>query len=235
MIPRPATATAVCRRSEAAGADASPVECREDSVHGLLSIDVGSVMRETLARTQADLVTRPTGRAVREAIEGRIACSRPPVSVSVIDLTRIRVLDFSCADEVVARLLLRYLPPERPRDAFFLFRAVKEVHGHALGEVLARHGLAAVCTFGGGGFRLLGTVSRAERQVWFTLEQRERIHPGASASLFGEGGRALLGRLCERRLAYRDPASGSVALSALARTVGSPNPHTPPTHPGALP
>lgn len=187
--------------------------------NGRPGIDVGRVMREALAAPHADLVTRPTGRAVREAIEGRIARSRPPVSVSLIDLTRIRVLDFSCADEVVAKLLLRYLPPERPRDAFFLFRAVKEVHGHALGEVLARHGLAAVCTFGDGDFRLLGTVSREERRVWFTLEQRERILPGASASLLGTGGRALLGQLHDRRLSYHEPGGGAVALSALARTL----------------
>ena len=195
--------------------------------NGGLDIDVGRVVRETMATPHADLVTRPTGRAVREAIEGRIARSRPPVSVSLIDLTRIRVLDFSCADEVVAKLLLRYLPRERPRDAFFLFRAVEEVHGHALGEVLARHGLAAVCTFGDGDFRLLGTVSREERRAWFTLERRERILPGASASLLGAEGRALLGLLCERRLAYRDPGGGSAALSALARTLRAATPHPP--------
>ena len=187
--------------------------------NGRLGIDVGRVMRETLATPRADLVTRPTGRAVREAIEARIARSRRPVSVSLIDLTRIRVLDFSCADEVVAGLLLRYLPPERPRDAFFLFRAVEEVHAHAVGEVLARHGLAAVCTFGGGGFRLVGSASRGERAVWSVLERRGRILRGDPASLLGTGGRALLRRLCERRLAYRDPAGGSAALSALARTL----------------
>lgn len=195
--------------------------------NGLIGIDVGRVMRETLATPHADLVTRPTGRAVREAIEGRIARHPPPVSVSVIDLTRVRVLDFSCADEVVAKLLLRYLPPERPRDAFFLFRAVEEVHGHAVGEVLARHELAAVCTFGEDDFRLLGTVSREERRVWFALEQRERIRPGALASPPDMGGRALLAQLHERRLAYRDPAGGSVALSALSRTLRSQTPHPP--------
>ena len=198
--------------------------------NGRLGIDVGAIMREALASPHADLVTRPTGRAVREAIEARIARSRPPVSVSLIDFTRIRVLDFSCADEVVAKLLLRYLPPERPHDAFFLFRAVKEVHGHAVGEVLARHGLAAVCTFGDGAFRLVGTVSRSEHAAWSVLEQRERILRGNSASLLGAGGRALLGRLCARRLAYRDSAGGSAALTSLARTLRTQTRDTPDSH-----
>lgn len=186
---------------------------------GRSGIDVSAIVRDALASPHADLVTRPTGRAVREAIEARIAPSRPPVSVSLVDFTRVRLIDFSCADEVVAGLLLRHLPPGRPRDAFFLFRAVEEVHGHAVGEVLARHGLAAVCNFGGGRFRLVGSASRGERAAWSVLERRERIGHGDSASLLGPGGRAVLGRLCERRLAYRDSSGGSAALTALARTL----------------
>ena len=182
-----------------------------------LSVDVSAIMRDTFAWLHSDLVTRPTGRAVRQAIEERIVCSPPRVSVSLIDLSSVRVLDFSCADEVVAKMLLRYLPRERPRNAFFLFRAVEEVHGHAVGEVLARHGLAAVCTFGDDAFRLLGTVSPEERAAWSTLEQRGRIPTGTSVSLLGADGPALLTQLSERRLAYRDPSGGSAALSALAR------------------
>ena len=182
-----------------------------------LAIDVGALMRNLLASPNANLVTRPTGRAVREAIEGELAGVPRRVSVSVIDLTDIRVLDFSCADEVVAKLLLRYLPPERPGNVFFLFRAVEEVHGHAVGEVLARHGLAAVCDFGEGEFRLLGPATPEERAAWSALEQRERIGAGAPASLLGSRGDALLRRLSERRLVYWDPAGSASALSALAR------------------
>ena len=182
-----------------------------------LAIDVGALMRSLLASPNANLVTRPTGRAVRDAIEVELAGVPRQVSVSVIDLTGIRVLDFSCADEVVAKLLLRYLPPERPGNVFFLFRAVEEVHGHAVGEVLARHGLAAVCDFGEGDLRLLGRATSEERAAWSALEQRERIGAGASASLLGSRGDALLQRLAERRLAYCDPAGSASSLSALAR------------------
>ncbi len=193
-----------------------PAQGRRD---GHLGIDVGAMMREALASKHANLVTRPTGRAVREAIERRMVRDPPPLSVALIDLTRIRVLDFSCADEVVAGLLLRYLPPERPHDAFFLFRAVEEVHGHAVSEVLARHRLAAVCTFGKGDFRLLGAVSREEREAWSVLERHGSIAPDRSESLLGARGPALLGRLSERRLAFRYPAGVSMALSALSHTL----------------
>ena len=200
------------------------------SPNGRLGIDVGAIMRETLSSPRRDLVTRPTGRAVRQAIEGRIARSPPQVSVSLIDLSRIRVLDFSCADEVVAKLLLRYLPPERPSNAFFLFRAVEEVHGHAVDEVLTRHGLAAVCTFGDDAFSLLGSLPPEEHAGWSVLERQGRIEPDTSASLLGAEATALLRQLSERRLAYRHAAGGASALSALARTIRTPNN---PIHPGA--
>lgn len=163
----------------------------------------------------ANLVTRPTGRAVRAAIEAELD-GGGRVSVSVIDLTGVRVLDFSCADEVVAGLLLRYLPADRPGDVFFLFRAVEEVHGHAVSEVLARHGLAAVCDFGGGGWRILGRATTEERAAWSALERSGRIGAGDSGSLLGAGGEELLLRLSQRRLAYRDPAGRASSLSGLA-------------------
>ena len=164
----------------------------------------------------ANLVTRPTGRAVRAAIEAELDGGGRRASASVIDLTGVRVLDFSCADEVVAGLLLRYLPADRPGDVFFLFRAVEEVHGHAVSEVLARHGLAAVCNFGGGGWRILGRATTEERAAWSALERKGRIGAGDSGTLLGAGGEELLLRLSERRLAYRDPAGRASALSDLA-------------------
>ena len=178
---------------------------------------MGALLRSLPASPNADLVTRPTGRAVREAIEGKLADTPAQVAVSVIDFTGIRVLDFSCADEIVARLLLRYLPPARPGNVFFLFRGVQEVHGHAVAEVLARHGLAAVCDFAEGTFKLLGPTRPEERAAWSTLEQMERIELGGSASLLGSRGDATLRRLSERRLAYLDPSGGTSSISALAR------------------
>ena len=175
-------------------------------------------MRDVLASPNANLVTRPTGRAVREAIEARLDGAGQQVFVSVIDLTGVRVLDFSCADEVVAGLLLRYLPPERPSNVFLLFRAVQEVHGHAVGEVLARHGLAAVCDFGEGDWRLLGPTTMEEYAVWIALEHRKRIGAGTLRSLLDARSEALLRRLSERRLACFDPEIGASSLSALVRS-----------------
>ncbi len=182
-----------------------------------LSIDVAAIARGTVDSPRPNLVTRPTGRAVREAIEARLVHITRSLSVALIDLTRVRILDFSCADEVVAKLLLRYLEPDRPGDTFFLFRTVGDLHRHAVGEVLGRHGLAAVCDFGDGRFQLLGPASSEERAAWTTLERRERILPGDFQSALGDQGESLLQGLAARRLAHQSVDGSTAALSALAR------------------
>lgn len=133
-----------------------------------------------------------------------------------MDLRRVQILDFSCADEVVAKLVLRYLGPDRPGNVFFLFRAVEELHRNAVEEVLRRHRLAAACDVGDRRFELLGHVAQAERSAWANLERCGRIDPGAGAGLGREEARALRG-LADRRLAYVGGGGEFWALSAATR------------------
>ena len=50
-------------------------------------------------------------------------------SLTVIDLTHVGMIDFSCADEVIAKLVLRYCEDDPPHDAYFLFRGITESLG----------------------------------------------------------------------------------------------------------
>ena len=184
-----------------------------------LLVDV-SVLSPAASRPGFHLVTRPTGRkvraAIRAAIEDGLAGAGGAPVVIVVDLTRITILDFSCADEVVAKLLVRHLDQDRPRDAFFLFRALEVNHRRAFEEVLQRHGLAAACDLGGGRCRLLGRASRDELRAWDELERRGAIPPGELASLDGDEGRRALGGLATRRLSFSREDGTALALSAIA-------------------
>ena len=178
------------------------------------SIDVGEIVQKSVAALYSNLVTRPTGRAVRHAIEEQLG-SPEIVSVSLIDFTEVRILDFSCADEVVAKLLLRYLRPDRPRNAFFLFRTVGELHLHAVEEVLHRQRLAAVCDVGKGKFELLGTTSEEERVAWDVLETHRSLATGDILGTLGTDGEPSLRLLTERRLVFQSGTDKVSALSAL--------------------
>jgi len=68
-------------------------------------IDVHAVLQESVSGVYADLVTRPTGRVVRERIERAMATAQDPVTVTRIDFTGVGCIDYSCADEIVAKLL----------------------------------------------------------------------------------------------------------------------------------
>jgi len=102
-------------------------------------IELSPVLHEALGATTCDLVTRPTGAAVRERIEAKI--SESPHPTTQLDFQAIRLLDFSCADEVVAKLLLRD-GGERPR--YVVLVNVDEAHCEAITHVLETHRLSVV-------------------------------------------------------------------------------------------
>lgn len=182
-----------------------------------ISIDVGAVLQGSVASLYAHLITRPTGRAVRMAIETQLQGAGAP-SLSLIDFSEVVIIDFSCADEVVAKLLLKYLHDE-VHDAFFVFRGVHEPHRDQIEVVLERHGLAAVAETHPGTFELLGVRTQGEASVWERLEQRGVVALDDVSGVFDtDGERAALASLSRRRLAFRSPVSGRVhALSRLVQ------------------
>ena len=179
----------------------------------VVRIDVRTIMGAGSTPPQSNLVTRPTGQRVRRAIQSMLRSCGSARLVSVIDLTGVVVLDYSCADEVIAKLVVRHLGRDRPSDAFFLFRASEANHRHALHDVLERQGLAAACDLGDG-YRLLGAVSADEDRAWRALELRGAISPGGLDAVVGDDAGRLLGALAGRRLTLTGPGGAAVALSA---------------------
>jgi hypothetical protein len=185
-----------------------------------VQIDVGQVLQRTVASLYAHLVTRPTGRAVRMAIEARLQTVGER-SLSLIDLSEVVILDFSCADEVVARLV-EDATRNPAHEAFFVFRGVREPHRDQIESVLDRRGLAAVAESEPGTFLLVGRRTDSEEHVWSEIERRGRMDPeDVEAIATGIEQRRAFDSLIERRLAFRSPVSGTVyALSRLVRPRG---------------
>ena len=187
-----------------------------DSQLDPVRIDVAMLVQRSVASLYSHLVTRPTGRAVRLAIESQLLEAGDP-SVSVIDFSEVTILDYSCADEVVARLIKAYLQDERPRDAFFLFRGVQDWHQEPIEVVLERQSLAAVIQPAEGQVQLVGTVSDVEREVWMEIERRGHLPAaGASEAFDTEDARMALARIVTRRLVFSGPEGGIHSLGALA-------------------
>lgn len=130
------------------------------------------MLRSVATLYNKHLVTRPTGQALRRGIESQLT-ELGALCLSVLDFTQVVVLDYSCADETVAKLLQRYLPDRRPVDAYFIARGVGDHHRETLEAVLVRHGLVLVAELNGRGAALLGESSPLEHAAWSALERRQ--------------------------------------------------------------
>ncbi len=168
-----------------------------------LLIDVGTVLRGTVCDLYSNLVTRPTGAAVRTAIERQVHEVGEPV-VTTIDFSQVSLLDFSCADEIVAKLLMRYADDDGPRG-YLLFSGIQDDHLDPIETVLEHHKLALVSWFEGNA-ELFGCVDREERRHWEAVRDAGPISPETLATMFGTEAResdAILERLRHRRLLMR--------------------------------
>jgi hypothetical protein len=124
------------------------------------TIRIGHLLREAVAAPYRNLVTRPTGAAVRTRIEETLAGSG--CLTAMLDFSEIELVDLSCADEVVAKLLLGV------RTAYFVvLQGLREDHHEAIDHVLIHHRLAvAAVPPGSREPRLLGWVRADARQAF---------------------------------------------------------------------
>ncbi|HSU15890.1 MAG TPA: hypothetical protein VLK66_17415 [Longimicrobium sp.] len=136
-----------------------------------------AVQRRSVTSLFSNLVTRPTGRAIRTGVESQIAEMEGPAAtpcLSVLDFSQVRVLDYSCADEIVARLLLRFVGDDRPSEAFFVLVGMQEHHEDAIEAVLERHSLLLVARDEEGVVKLMGAANPLHRAAWDALVRRGR-------------------------------------------------------------
>lgn len=165
------------------------------------TIKVSRVLRETVDTRYSDLVTRPTGAAVRTSIRATIASF--PDSVTILDFAEIGLVDFSCADEVVAKLLL-----DAPDGVFVILRGLREDHSEAIDHVLCHHDLAVVTQESPGATPgLLGHLAPDLREVLLLLYHRSSANVDSCATALSwplERACAALDALLRRRLVRGD-------------------------------
>jgi len=173
----------------------------------------------------SNLVTRPTGAAVRLVIEHQLD-EIGDHALAILDFSHVRLLDFSCADEIVAKLLLQYVSPDIPkREVYFVFYGMSESHIYAIDAVLERHGLALVTQLADGNPCLMGTVDGEERQIWEAMSELGSGGPADVATASGLDPARVehgLDHLWRRRLVIRQDdgyvslRGGQAAFSTLA-------------------
>lgn len=169
-------------------------------------IDVRSALRDSVAGDYTDLVTRNTGARVRSVIERQIA-GLADGSVVFLDFTHIGILDRSCADEIICKLMIPLTADRPSRDGYVVFNGVTEDHLEIIEGVLSAHGLALVVQVSDGIVRLVGAVTDDERRCWEHVMQYGAAQPdgvAARTGMAGEACNAMLESLARRRLLRRE-------------------------------
>jgi hypothetical protein len=180
------------------------------------SFDLSSLVQRSVASLYSHLVTRPTGRALRLGIESQIG-EIGSSCLSILDFTQVVVLDYSCADEAVAKLLQRYQTDDRPADVYFVARGLGEQHRDPIDEVLLRHDLALVAEVAGE-FTLLGRCDGSEFDAWQALQHVKLGDARAVARHVAAPAADIepaLNRLALRRVVLQRGAGDYFALTTL--------------------
>lgn len=168
-------------------------------------ISVSSVLRKTVCDLYTNLVTRPTGVAVRQAIVAALA-DLPEPNVTIIDFAHVKMLDFSCADEVVGKLLDFYQNAAVQPQRYFLIRGVHAGHLEAIEAVLVRYNLAVIVENERGTFDLVGTLDDGARRAWDVVNTHGSVGPLELERALGapaETATRVLEQLSARRLVMR--------------------------------
>ena len=174
------------------------------------TFDLGTILQDAVRSGYGDLVTRPTGRAVRSSVEEMLPEQEDGNTV-VIDFSAVRCLDISCADEVVGKLLLQY-----GQGQYFVLSGVTEAHCESIDLVLERHRMTVVAQSRNGSLQVLGPLDEPVRRAFVAVQQSDASAASDVANrlaLTTEAAQPLLDELLTRRLVTRE-ADQFKALSA---------------------
>lgn len=148
-------------------------------MNSVIRLDI--ILREAVATPYRDLVTRQTGAAVRNRL--LMVLRDHPGDDAHLDFSEVGLVDFSCADEVVAKLIVASADLPVPR---VLLRGVGADHAEAIEHALARLGLVVVAVLVDTDRPLLlGAIPDDCRTAFEALTEQGRVAATAIAHALG--------------------------------------------------
>jgi len=108
----------------------------------MIKYNLYKLLKEELGNGSSDLVTRPSGNKIRERIEKDIAKEKDGAVVA-LDFSKIGIIDFSCADEIVTKLVSRLVSGEYG-DRYIILTGLNENQKENIEVALERKDLAVM-------------------------------------------------------------------------------------------
>lgn len=126
-------------------------------IDAMTKYDLSKLLKDELGNGSRDLVTRPSGQAIRERIEHDLE-NEPAGVVVVLDFSNIGIIDYSCADEIVAKLVSRLLSGEYG-DKYLLLAGLNENQKENIEVAVERKDLAVMGEMKDGSRAVLGSLN----------------------------------------------------------------------------
>ncbi len=139
----------------------------------MIDYDLYNILKEELKNGSCDLVTRQSGQLIRERIEKDISMEEDH-SVIAIVFSGIGIVDFSCADEIIAKLVSRLLSNEYG-EKYIVLKGLNEHQKENVEVALERKDLAVMALMDNGSELLLGNLNNYLKETLGVILKEDMI------------------------------------------------------------
>jgi len=139
----------------------------------MITYNLYKLLKEELKNGSSDLVTRQSGQAIRSRIERDIENEKDG-EVIALDFSKIGVIDYSCADEIVAKLISRLLSGEYG-DKYIVLTGLNENQKENIEVALERKELAIMAQMRNDTRILLGRLNNYLKQTLNLILKKGKI------------------------------------------------------------
>ncbi len=135
--------------------------------------NIYKLLKEELKNGSSDLVTRQSGQVIRERIKRDIEKEKDG-EVIALEFSKIGVIDYSCADEIVAKLMSRLLSNEYG-DKYILLAGLNDNQKENIEVALERKDLAVIADMKNGEKILLGNLNNYLKETLELIVKKGKI------------------------------------------------------------
>ena len=138
----------------------------------MTTYNIYKLLKEELKNGSNDLVTRTSGQIIRERIERDIAHEENGTIVA-LDFSKVGIIDYSCADEIVAKLISRLLSGEYG-DKYITLIGLNENQKENIEVALERKDLSVMAEMNGEKI-LIGSLNNYLKETLNLILNKGRI------------------------------------------------------------
>jgi len=139
----------------------------------MITYNLYRLLKEELKNGSSDLVTRHSGQVIRSRVERDIEKEKDGEIVA-LDFSRIGIIDYSCADEVVAKLVSRLLSGEYG-DRYIVLTGLNENQKENIEVALERKELAVIAKMNDNREILLGSLNNYLKETLNLVVKRSKL------------------------------------------------------------